>query len=45
MNGIDFLADTNALIYILNGNSCMTPFLQNELAFSVIPWNSCLSME
>ena len=36
MNGIDFLADTNALIYILNGNSCMTPFLQNELAFSVI---------
>ncbi len=35
MNGIDFLADPNALIYILNGNSCMTPFLQNELAFSV----------
>ena len=36
MNGIDFLADTNALIYLLNGDSCMTPFLQNELAFSVI---------
>ena len=35
MNGIDFLVDTNALIYILNGNSCMTPFLQNALAFSV----------
>ena len=36
MNGIDFLADTNALIYILNGDSCMTPFLQSELAVSVI---------
>ena len=36
MNGIDFLADTNALIYLLNGKSCMRPFLQNKLAFSVI---------
>ena len=27
MNGIDFLADTNALIYLLGGNSCMTPYL------------------
>ena len=36
MNGTDFLADTNALIYLLNGNPCMSPFLQNKLAFSVI---------
>lgn len=26
-NGIDFLADTNALIYLLNGDSCMFPYL------------------
>ena len=36
MNGINFLADTNALIYLLNGNSCMNPYLQKTLAFSVI---------
>ena len=28
MNGTDFLADTNALIYLLDGNSCMSPFFQ-----------------
>lgn len=43
MNGTDFLADTNALIYLLNGNSCMTPFLQNKLAFSVISGMELLS--
>ena len=43
MNGIDFLADTNALIYLLNGNSCMRPFLQNKLAFSVISEMELLS--
>ena len=36
MNGINFLADTNALIYLLNGNSCMSPFLQSKFAFSVM---------
>ena len=42
MNGTDFLADTNALIYLLNGNSCMRPFLQSKLAFSVISENASL---
>ena len=43
MNGIDFLADTNALIYLLNGNSCMTPYLQKRLSFSVISEMELLS--
>ena len=43
MNGTDFLADTNALIYLLNGNSCMRPFLQSKLAFSVISEMELLS--
>ncbi len=43
MNGIDFLADTNALIYLLNGNSCMTPYLQKSLSFSVISEMELLS--
>ena len=43
MNGIDFLADTNALIYLLNGNYCMTPYLQKRLSFSVISEMELLS--
>jgi predicted nucleic acid-binding protein len=43
MNGINFLADTNALIYLLNGNSCMNPYLQKILAFSVISEMELLS--
>ena len=43
MNGIDFVADTNALIYLLNGNSCMLPFLNKSLAFSVISEMELLS--
>lgn len=43
MNGTDFVADTNALIYLLNGNSCMIPFLQSKLAFSVISEMELLS--
>lgn len=43
MNGTDFVADTNALIYLLNGNSCMIPFLQSKLAFSVISKMELLS--
>lgn len=43
MNGTDFLADTNALIYLLNGNSCMSQFLQSKLAFSVISEMELLS--
>lgn len=43
MNGIDLLADTNALIYLLNGNPCMSPFLQNKLAFSIVSEMELLS--
>ena len=43
MNGINFVADTNALIYLLNGNSCMLPFLNKNLAFSVISEMELLS--
>jgi predicted nucleic acid-binding protein len=43
MNGVNFLADTNALIYLLNGNSCMNPYLQKTLAFSVISEMELLS--
>ena len=43
MNGIDFLADTNAVIYLLSGNNCMKPYLQKTLAVSVISFMELLS--
>ena len=43
MNGIDYLADTNALIYLLSGNSCMEPFLTSRLGGSVISEMELLS--
>ena len=33
MNGIDFLADTNALIYLLAGNPCMKPYILKRWDF------------
>ena len=36
MNGIDFLADTNILLYILEGNRSVAPFINDKLAVSVI---------
>lgn len=43
MNGIDFLADTNALIYLLNGDSCMFPYLEKNLTISIISTMELLS--
>ena len=43
MNGTDFLADTNAVIYLLSGNNCMKPYLQKTLAVSVISFMELLS--
>ena len=43
MNGVDFLADTNALIYLLNGNPCMSNYLQKNLYVSVISQMELLS--
>ena len=36
MNGIDFIADTNALLYLLSGNPCMKPYLSSYIGLSVI---------
>ena len=43
MNGIKYLADTNAVIYLLAGNSCMMPYLHERLAVSVITFMELLS--
>ena len=43
MNGIDFLADTNAILYYLTGNKCMEPFVSCKFAFSVISEMELLS--
>ena len=43
MNGIDYLADTNALLYLLNGNACMKPFLSAKLGVSCISEMELLS--
>lgn len=43
MNGIDFIADTNALIYFLDGNSCMLPYATKKLGFSIISEMKLLS--
>lgn len=36
MNGIDFLADTNILLYILEGQPAVKPFINDSLAISVV---------
>ena len=43
MNGIDYIADTNALLYLLSGNPCMKPYLSNYIALSVISEMELLS--
>lgn len=36
MSGLDCIFDTNALIYIMNGNPCMKPYLNKNVGVSVI---------
>lgn len=43
MNGIDFVADTNAIIYLLAGNPCMKSFIDKSLGVSVITEMELLS--
>ena len=43
MNGIDYLADTNAMLYLLSGNACMGPFLTAKLGVSCITEMELLS--
>ena len=45
MNGIDFIADTNALLYIFKKNSCMLPYLQSAIGISVITEMELLSFK
>ncbi len=43
MNGIDYLADTNAILYFLSGNNCMKPYKFSSFAFSIISEMELLS--
>ena len=43
MNGIEYLADTNAVLYFLSGNRCMKPFISSNFAFSIISEMELLS--
>lgn len=36
MNGNAFVADTNAILYLLNGNLCMKEYLKTQLYVSII---------
>lgn len=43
MNGPEYLADTNALIYLLAGNECMKLFSTKKMAISIISFMEMLS--
>ena len=44
MSGIDYLLDTNAIIYLLAGNSCMQDYLSSHFALSIISKMEVLSL-
>ena len=43
MSGIDYFADTNAVLYFLSGNDCMKPYASSRFAFSIISEMELLS--
>lgn len=43
MNGNEILADTNAIIYFVNGNSCMKPYENATVSVSIISEMELLS--
>ena len=43
MSGIDFIADTNALLYLLKGNACMQSYSSKKLGISIISEMELLS--
>ena len=43
MSGTKYLADTNALIYLLEGRDCMKPYLSEKLSASIISEMEMLS--
>lgn len=45
MSGIDFVADTNALLYVFKKNPCMLPYLNCPIGVSVITEMELLSFK
>ena len=45
MNGIDFVADTNALLYVFKKDLCMLPYLHSAIGVSVITEMELLSFK
>ena len=43
MNGIEYIADTNAILYLLSGKECMRPYLNKRMVVSVIIYMELLS--
>lgn len=43
MNGVDFILDTNALLYLLRGYACMQPYFEKQYGISVISEMELLS--
>ena len=43
MIGIDYLLDTNAILYFLSGNECMEPYVSGKIAYSIISEMELLS--
>ena len=43
MNGNNFLLDTNTILYLLNGNNCVTPYLNGNFYYSIITEMELLS--
>ena len=43
MNGNNFLLDTNTILYLLNGNKCVTPYLKGHFYYSIITEMELLS--
>ena len=43
MSGIEYIADTNAIVYLLAGKDCMKPFLEKKMGVSVISVMELLS--
>lgn len=43
MSGIEFIVDTNAVLYSINNNPCMSPYLDSEVGISIITEMELLS--
>ena len=43
MSGCEFIVDTNAVLYSINNNPCMSPYLDSEFGISIISEMELLS--